>query len=50
MSVGGVGLGMNFTIPGQFSSRVQLAYPTNQGADPSDGNVSRWWFDFTYSF
>ena len=50
VSVGGVGLGMNFSIPGQFSSRVQVAYPTNQDADPSDGDTSHWWFDFSYSF
>ena len=50
VSLGGVGVGMNLTVPGEFSSRLQLAYPTNAHRKPSDNKRSHVWFDFTYSF
>ena len=43
-------LGMNLTVPGEFTGRLQYAYPTNADAAPTDGDKSHWWFDFTYSF
>ena len=50
ISVGGFGLGLNFSLPGEFTTRVQVAHPTNTDRQPSDRDLSHWWFDFTYSF
>ena len=54
----GVGAGVSFSLPGEFTSRVQVARPvgsgiktdTNTAGDPSDGDTVRWWFDLTYTF
>ena len=54
----GVGAGVQFSLPGEFTGRVQVARPVGTGikndlnpsGEPSDGNLVRWWFDLTYTF
>ncbi len=54
----GVGAGVQFSLPGQFTGRVQVATPVGTGitnasnptGDPSDHDDVRWWFDLTYTF
>ena len=54
----GIGAGVQYTEPGEFTARVQVAQQVGSGiknalnpsGDPSDGDTVRWWFDFTYTF
>jgi hypothetical protein len=52
LSVGGVGAGLNFNLPGQFLGRLQYAYPIGGQVpgDPGDRDSGRWWLDMTYQF
>ena len=52
LSVGGVGAGLSFNLPGQFLGRLQYAYPIGGQVpgDPGDRDSGRWWLDMTYQF
>ncbi len=54
LNVGGVGAGVNLTLPGgQTQGRLQWAYPIGKQyvpGDPGDRSSGRWWADITYQF
>ncbi len=60
VTVAGYGAGVEVTLPGEFTARMQVARPFGgkrfpdptdpTEVNPSDGDFNHYWFDLTYSF